>query len=122
VGIGINLTSEAFSPELHGIATSVESATGKRPNAEPILEGLVNLLTARYQMLEQRDGPEATVREWCARSTYATGKRIRVSENSKDFSGITRGLEPDGALRVETDESEIRVVRAGDVTLVRPAG
>jgi biotin-(acetyl-CoA carboxylase) ligase len=56
------------------------------------------------------------------RSTYATGKRVRVSENSEDFSGITRGLEPDGALRVETDDGRIRIVRAGDVTLVRPSG
>jgi biotin-(acetyl-CoA carboxylase) ligase len=45
-----------------------------------------------------------------------------MSESNDEFSGITRGLEPDGALRIETDDGRIRVVRAGDVTLVRTAG
>jgi BirA family biotin operon repressor/biotin-[acetyl-CoA-carboxylase] ligase len=122
VGIGINLTSTVFSPDLNGVATSIEAATGKRADVELILEGLVRLLTAHYRRLNQEGGPEATVREWCARSTYATGKRIRVSENNESFSGITRGLESDGALCVETDEGKIRVVRAGDVTSVRSSG
>jgi BirA family biotin operon repressor/biotin-[acetyl-CoA-carboxylase] ligase len=122
VGIGINLTSKSFSPDLDRVATSIEAATDKRPDVGLILERLVRLLTTHYQRLNEEGGPEATVSEWCVRSTYATGKRIRVSENSEDFSGITRGLEPDGALRVETDDGRIRIVRAGDVTLVRPSG
>ncbi|PYS38096.1 MAG: hypothetical protein DMF71_17355, partial [Acidobacteria bacterium] len=35
------------------------------------------------------------------------------------FEGTTRGLESDGALRVETSAGKIRIVRAGDVTAVR---
>jgi hypothetical protein len=34
--------------------------------------------------------------------------------------GTTRGLERDGALRIET-ATGIRIVRAGDVTSVRPS-
>jgi hypothetical protein len=35
--------------------------------------------------------------------------------------GVTRGLASDGALRVETDTDDIRLVRAGDVTAIRGA-
>jgi len=35
------------------------------------------------------------------------------------FEGTTRGLESDGALRVETNDGKIRIVRAGDVTALR---
>jgi BirA family biotin operon repressor/biotin-[acetyl-CoA-carboxylase] ligase len=119
VGIGINLTSKSFSPDLNGIASSVEAATGKSPDVEVVLEALVRILITNYQLLGHRGGPEVIVGEWCARSSYATGKRIRVSENSENFSGTTRGLEPDGALRVETDDGEIRIVRAGDVKALR---
>ena len=120
VGIGINLTSKSFSPDLYGVASSVEDATSKSPGVEVVLAALVRVLITHYQLLQRRGGPEVIVGEWCARSSYATGKRIRVSENNENFSAITRGLERDGALRVETDDGEIRIVRAGDVTVVRP--
>jgi BirA family biotin operon repressor/biotin-[acetyl-CoA-carboxylase] ligase len=121
VGIGINLTSKSFSPDLDGIASSVEAATGKSPEVEVVLEALARVLITNYQRLQHRGGPEVIIGEWCARSSYATGKRIRVSESNENFSGITRGLEPDGALRVETDDGEIKVIRAGDVASVRPS-
>ena len=35
------------------------------------------------------------------------------------YRGTTRGLESDGALRVETAGGKMKVVRAGDVTAVR---
>ena len=57
--------------------------------------------------------------EWSARSSYASGKRIRVTNEGVILEGITRGLESDGALRIETDTGEIKIVRAGDVSLTR---
>jgi biotin-(acetyl-CoA carboxylase) ligase len=42
-----------------------------------------------------------------------------VSLENEKFTGITRGLDRDGALRVETDDGQIRIVRAGDVTALR---
>ncbi len=122
VGIGINLTSKSFAPDLNGVVSSVEAATGKIPDAEVLLEALARVLMTHYQRLQHRGGPEVIVGEWSTRSSYATGKRIQVSEDNEHFSGVTRGLEPDGGLRVETNDGEIKVVRAGDVTLVRPAG
>ena len=47
------------------------------------------------------------------------GKQIQVTDTKETFAGTTRGLERDGALRVETDTGEIRIVRAGDVASVR---
>ncbi len=120
VGIGINLTCKSFSPDLDELASSVEATTGKKPDSGVVIEALVRFLMTHYQLLQQPGGQEVIVREWCARSSYAIGKRIRVNEDDESFSGTTRGLETDGALRVETDDGEIRVLRAGDVTVVRP--
>ena len=39
--------------------------------------------------------------------------------NEETFEGATRGLESDGALRVETADGKIRIVRAGDVRALR---
>jgi hypothetical protein len=44
---------------------------------------------------------------------------VRVHAATEIFEGTTRGLEPDGALRVETATGEIKLVRAGDVHALR---
>jgi BirA family biotin operon repressor/biotin-[acetyl-CoA-carboxylase] ligase len=122
VGIGINLTQGSFPPELETIATDVESAGNQKPELERVLEALVRVLTSHYEVLNEAGGPEEIIRQWGARSSYGEGKLVRVSESgsSENLVGTTRGLERDGALRVETSSGEIRVVRAGDVTAIRP--
>jgi BirA family biotin operon repressor/biotin-[acetyl-CoA-carboxylase] ligase len=121
VGIGINLTNQAFPAELAGTATSVEASVGQSPDLRVVLEALLKFLAKHYEALQQSDGPETIVREWCARSSYAQSKRVNVSDANASFVGTTRGLEPDGALRVETDDGKTRIVRAGDVASVRAA-
>lgn len=118
LGIGINLTSDSFPPELEEIATSVESATGKCPDREVVLQALLGKLQHRYAELQQQGGAEETIREWCRHSSYAQGKRIRVGNANESLEGTTRGVESDGGLLLETDAGEITVVRAGDVTVV----
>jgi BirA family biotin operon repressor/biotin-[acetyl-CoA-carboxylase] ligase len=119
LGVGINLTSSAFPPEVHEIATSVQSETGKVPNLQIMLRSLIIALERRYEMLQSVRGGEEILLEWSVRSSYASGKRIRVANGPEVLEGTTRGLESDGALRVETDEGEVRIVRAGDVTELR---
>jgi BirA family biotin operon repressor/biotin-[acetyl-CoA-carboxylase] ligase len=122
VGIGINLTDRSFPTELESVATSVEACTSRRPDLEVVLAGLARSLGKHYVALHDSNGPDAVVSRWCARSSYAQGKRVRVSEANESFVGTTRGLEPDGSLRVETGygiRGEIRIVRAGDVTSLR---
>ncbi len=122
VGIGLNLNKVPFPAELGERAVSVESAIGCKPDHELVLQKLIEAVGERYDLLQSSGGPEHTAREWCASSTYATGRRVRVSMLNDAFEGVTRGLESDGALRVETANGKIRIVRAGDVTAVRGMG
>ncbi|MCM3906251.1 MAG: biotin--[acetyl-CoA-carboxylase] ligase [Pyrinomonadaceae bacterium] len=119
LGIGINLTSSAFPPEMQEIATSVQIETGAVPDLEIILRHLTIALERRYEMLQSGRGGEEILREWSIRSSYARGKRVRVANGQEVLEGTTRGLESDGALRLETDVGEIRIVRTGDVTELR---
>jgi BirA family transcriptional regulator, biotin operon repressor / biotin---[acetyl-CoA-carboxylase] ligase len=121
IGIGVNITSRAFPSELRGVATSIEEAGGQTIDAETLLQSLIESLVARYELLQSSRGPEEIRSRWTKRSSYAEGKRVQVAGSSESFDGVTRGLESDGALRVETDAGEIRIVHAGDVTFVRAA-
>jgi BirA family biotin operon repressor/biotin-[acetyl-CoA-carboxylase] ligase len=122
LGIGINLISSAFPPELHEMATSVERETDRVADPETILKSLIVSIGLRYEMLESNEGEKIILREWSAHSSYASGKRVRVVNGREVIEGITRGLEPDGALRVETEGREIQIVHAGDVNEVRELG
>jgi BirA family biotin operon repressor/biotin-[acetyl-CoA-carboxylase] ligase len=119
LGIGINLSERAYPAELHARATSVEAATGTRVDLERVLAALVSRLSLRYAQLHAPEGRAEIIRRWSANSSYAAGKRVRVHTATEIFDGTTRGLEPDGALRVETATGEIRIVRAADVHALR---
>jgi BirA family transcriptional regulator, biotin operon repressor / biotin---[acetyl-CoA-carboxylase] ligase len=120
LGVGVNLRRDSFPPEISDTATSVEEQTGRAPDVESLLASLTRALSLRYGTLHAPHGGDAEIlRDWQRHSTYAHGRRVRVALASETFEGTTRGLEPDGALRVETGEGVTRLVRAGDVTALR---
>ena len=116
LGIGINLTENAFPPELANVATSVSEATGSAPDREQILAALLTALSHWYSQLNE---PGQIIDAWSNRSSYAIGKLVQVSNGDDVWQGTTAGVEPDGALRLRTSSGEIKLVRAGDVYSIR---
>jgi BirA family biotin operon repressor/biotin-[acetyl-CoA-carboxylase] ligase len=118
LGIGINLTENAFPPELANVATSVSDAAGYAPDREQILAALLDALSRWYSRLAE---PGQIIDAWSNRSSYAIGKLVQVSNGDDVWQGTTCGVEPDGALRLRTSNGEIKLVRAGDVYRIRPS-
>ena len=119
LGIGVNLKHNSFPAELERVATSVEAAASRSADLELVIEPLLRSIVRYYQMLQHSGGSEEIVREWSARSSYASGKRIRLVNGDEILEGTTCGLERDGGLRIETATGEIKSFRAGEVTAVR---
>ena len=116
LGIGINLTENAYPPEIANVATSVSEAAGMEADREQILAALSDTLSRWYARLEE---PGQIIDAWSNRSSYAIGKLVQVSNGDDVWQGTTCGVEPDGALRLRTSSGEIKLVRAGDVYSVR---
>jgi BirA family biotin operon repressor/biotin-[acetyl-CoA-carboxylase] ligase len=118
VGIGLNVNQEKFSAELADTATSLRIETGK---PQPRMELLVRLLrefeTDYNRFL--REGVPSVVKRFEVISSYATGKRVRVTNGTESFLGTTAGLGPEGLLKVERDDGRVVTVLAGDVTEAR---
>ena len=119
IGIGINLQNENFSPEMSKTATSIENETNKITDAEILLQKLTANLSENCDIFYGANGAEKIRAEWTRRSSYADGKNVKVVLENETIHGTTRGIEENGALRVELDSGEIRVVHAGDVELLR---
>ena len=120
VGIGINLTAGAYPPEIATVATSVAETSRRTPERETLLAALLRALSRWYSLLHEVDGVDKIVAAWTSRSSYASGKSVQVANGEEVWQGITRGVDSDGALRLETESDGVRIVRAGDVSL-RPA-
>lgn len=120
LGIGINLIRDAYPSELAYVATSVSEATEKTPAREPLINALVQSIARWYGVLSESDGPAKVLATWSSRSSYANGKLVRVINGDEVWQGVTRGVEDDGALRLEMN-GEVRLIRAGDVVNVRAA-
>jgi BirA family biotin operon repressor/biotin-[acetyl-CoA-carboxylase] ligase len=117
VGMGINLTADAYPAEIADVATSVAEASGRPRERETLLAALLRALARWYSLLHEEDGTEKIVAAWTSRSSYASGKPVRVANGDEVWQGITRGVESDGALRLETESDGVKLVRAGDVSI-----
>ncbi|HEX9960669.1 MAG TPA: biotin--[acetyl-CoA-carboxylase] ligase [Pyrinomonadaceae bacterium] len=119
VGIGINIKSSNFPPEIADIATSIEAETKRKINSAELLEALTRFLDYHYEILPEAGGAEKIRREWTRRSSYAAGKNVRVFLENETISGTTDGIEENGALRVRIETGETRIIQAGDVEKLR---
>jgi BirA family biotin operon repressor/biotin-[acetyl-CoA-carboxylase] ligase len=118
VGIGLNVNQEKFPGELGATATSLRIEKGK---PESRLELLVRLLREFENDYNRflREGPAAVTQKFEAISSYAQGKRVRVTSGTQSYAGITAGLGPEGLLQVKRDDGQLVTVISGDVAEAR---
>lgn len=119
VGIGINIKNSSFPPEIAGTATSIESETGHTVTIKDLAEGLTRFISFFYGVLNDNDGHAAIIKEWQRRSSYFSGKNVRVTFGNETITGTTDGLESNGALRILTEDGDFKIIQAGDVEQLR---
>lgn len=119
VGVGINIRSSNFPVEIADIATSIEAEANALVSLDALAETLTKYLSYFYGVLDRDEGPTLIIEEWRKRSTYFAGKHVRVSMNNETITGVTDGLELNGALRVKSTDGSISIIQAGDVEKLR---
>jgi BirA family biotin operon repressor/biotin-[acetyl-CoA-carboxylase] ligase len=119
VGVGVNIRSSSFPPDIAEHATSLAAETGHDIAAVEVETALTGFLAYWYEVLCGKDGPDTIVRAWRQRSTYYDGKQVTVRIAKETIIGVTDGLELNGALRVRIADGTVRVVQAGDVERLR---
>jgi BirA family biotin operon repressor/biotin-[acetyl-CoA-carboxylase] ligase len=118
VGVGLNINQERFSGELANTATSLRLETGKAQSRMELLVRLLREFESDYNRL-QREGVTSVVKRFEVVSSYASGKRVRVTNGTESYLGTTAGLGPEGLLQVERDDGRVVTVVAGDVAEAR---
>jgi BirA family biotin operon repressor/biotin-[acetyl-CoA-carboxylase] ligase len=118
LGIGVNLGSRAFPPELESTATSLALETGREVSPARFRAALLPELEIWLDAFF-RGGVAAIAPAWTERSM--AGARVRVMDGTREVSGVACGIHPDGSLDVRDDRGHHVKVVAGDVILL-PSG
>ena len=121
VGIGMNITSSNFPPDLVATATSLEDNSPTPISREDLIEKLTTHIGHFYDTLHDENGPADIIDNWRMRSSYYSGKIVRVALESETVTGVTDGLEPNGALRLKRSDGSLLIIQAGDVEHLRAA-
>jgi BirA family biotin operon repressor/biotin-[acetyl-CoA-carboxylase] ligase len=114
IGVGVNANHEHFPEEIADRATSLRIASGRIQSRLEILLEFFEEFENIYMDLE-RKGPARVIDDWTRFSTFANGRRIEVHDGVRRIAGVTRGLNPLGALRIEQKGGHIEEVYSGDV-------
>ena len=116
IGVGVNVNQTAIPAELAAEATSLRRETGRSVSRVEILASLLNRMELYYDRLQER-GTVSVVERFSEISSYARGKRVRVTDGPRVLTGETVGLSPEGMLLVRSDEGKTESILSG---LVRP--
>ncbi|MEO6954234.1 MAG: biotin--[acetyl-CoA-carboxylase] ligase [Polyangia bacterium] len=114
VGIGLNVGTLGFPPDLEDIATSLRLATGRALDRGEVLATLLDALDRRYADFIAH-GTAATVRTW-KREVDFLGRVVTVSAGSEKVTGVAEDLDDEGALLVVEENGTRHRLWAGDVT------
>jgi len=115
IGIGINVNQSSFPEDLAGQATSLRLESGREWSRVELAAALLKSLHGEYrQLLEEPGATKSILRRFAERSSWVSGKAVRIEDGGSGFEGTTEGLDERGFLRVRTAQG-IRTVLSGTV-------
>ncbi|MGH9446549.1 MAG: biotin--[acetyl-CoA-carboxylase] ligase [Terriglobia bacterium] len=114
LGIGINVNHTGMPPQLRTVATSLRIEGGKIYSRVRLAAALLKQIEFFYHML-LREGSAAIAGQWAAASSFASGRRVRISSKNGDRFATTIALDANGALRVRFDNGCEESLVSGEV-------
>ena len=115
VGIGINVKTTKFPPEVAEIATSLQIEGGRAFSLPEVLAAIVrHFSTRRKQIGDSFEGLLSAVRVRCV----LTGNRVSLITSSGLKSGVVEGLAPGGELLLRTQFGLERLIQAEEIRLL----
>jgi BirA family transcriptional regulator, biotin operon repressor / biotin---[acetyl-CoA-carboxylase] ligase len=109
IGLNINQPKDRLPPG----ATSLRLESGKQYNLLLLLRTILNKMRSSYHDLDT----SKLMKEWW-RNCVHRPLRVQIGVSTGTLTGISRGIDDDGSLLIETDDHRIRKVSEGSLTLL----
>ena len=113
IGIGVNVSTASFPPDVAARASSLAVELGRDVDRDALQAALIGALDREVARL-RAGGHEALIRDWSDASPSARGGRVSWVSQDEVLTGVTAGVDDEGALLVTTPHGPERLV-AGEV-------
>jgi BirA family biotin operon repressor/biotin-[acetyl-CoA-carboxylase] ligase len=114
VGLGLNVNTASFPPELEARATSLRLATGQPQDRGALVAAVLNAFEPAYDQL-MSEGAAACLAAFRARA--ALPRPCRVERDGTVLEGTALDVDGDGALLVRDGRGEIHRVLSGEIVV-----
>jgi BirA family biotin operon repressor/biotin-[acetyl-CoA-carboxylase] ligase len=112
VGINVNQRLNDFPPELRTKAGSLRMAAGRNVDRKDLLRGYLQCFEEEY-FYALEHGFDRSL-DYCRQYTATLGRAVEVDDGKKVYRGEAVAIADDGALIIDHDGQQTRVI-AGDV-------
>lgn len=119
VGIGVNVNSMGYPHEIAARASSLEAVSGRKIDRGVVMASIL-LSLARWSDKCRTAGGMTMLQRWRELSPSSQGSRVLWASATGDRTGVTEGIDSDGALRVRFGEQSERVFGGELVWLPEP--
>jgi BirA family biotin operon repressor/biotin-[acetyl-CoA-carboxylase] ligase len=115
IGLNVNQRAEDFNQELKEIATSLEIIAEKKVNRQELVVGILKEFTFWYKLFGC-DGFAPVLKEW-KEWDITIGKQVIVTEQTRQYPGVAKGIDEEGNLLVEDDLGKTHRIYSGEVSI-----
>jgi BirA family biotin operon repressor/biotin-[acetyl-CoA-carboxylase] ligase len=113
IGVGLNLRRAVYPPALAARATSLEVELGRAIDRAPLVVEVLAAIRTMIELLE-RGHRDAVCNAWRTLGQAGlAGATVRWDGEGGARQGLARGIDADGALLVERDGRQERVIAGG---------
>lgn len=116
IGMGINVNTTKFAPQLTGRATSLKIATGKTFDRDRLTE-LFGESFLRFYRAFEKAGDLSEITADYDRMLVNRNRQVRIEGTQEKLTGTALGISSDGELLVRTQDGTVRAVRSGEVSV-----
>jgi BirA family biotin operon repressor/biotin-[acetyl-CoA-carboxylase] ligase len=119
IGVDVNMELQELPPDVRMNATTLAVEAGANIDRKMLLQQILQDLEHWYKIFLTSEAE--VLKEW-EQLNMTTGCRVTVSGMGEIFEGLAQGIDQEGRLKVALDDGTIRIVAAGDVTIVKKQG
>ncbi len=116
IGVGINANLTEFPEEIRSIATSLKLQLGHEVNRAELIAKVMGEFERLYTKFESAGNLQDMQDEYNA-ACLNMDRPVRVLDPAGEYTGVARGINEWGVLKVEMEDGTIREVSSGEVSV-----